>query len=439
MTMPIAFLTLFFGLISGPYPVELTVEGPAAAVEIQVDGRPAARIEAPPWRGVIDFGAPLLPHQVVARALDAQGHELGRTEEWANLPHPLTKVDIVLERQGERPPTAAEVRWKNLAGEKLRSISLAFDGLPVRLDAGGRGVLPKHDLATLHLLSAEVEFASHQAVRRELAYGGEYGSEVSTELTGVPVHTLGGRLPPAAGLGGWFAADGKPLTVNAVEEGPAQLFVVSSVLPDVLANAGHRLRNLTGSLLGSGDQILLVSPAAQRIVSAAGVSDLFQITAPFPYGSSGDLFAKIRRTGFPAAAGRPVRLGDAVAAAGLAAMKENRRRAVLLVLGGGEEDASLYDAATIRRFLAALRVPLFVWSLTGAKPASAAEEWGAEEISQTWHVAGAAVRIRAELDAQRIVMVDGRHLPQSITLTPAAKGIELAGGPMTGPMKEAVR
>jgi hypothetical protein len=427
MTMPIAFLTLFFGLISGPYPVELTVEGPAAALELQVDGRPAGRIESPPWKGVIDFGAALLPHQVVARALDAQGHELGRTEEWANLPHPLTKVDIVLERQGDRPPTAAQVRWKNLAGEKLRRTSLAFDGLPVRLDAGGRGVLPKHDLGSLHLLAAEVELASHQTVRRELAYGGEYGSEVSTELTGVPVHTLRGRLPPAAGLGGWFAADGKPLTVNAVEEGPAQLFVVSSVPGDLLARAGHRLGNLTGNLLRSDDQIFLVAPAAQRIDSAAERSDLFQITSPFPYRSSGDLFAMIRRIGFPAAAGRPVRVADAVAAAGLAAMKENRRRAVLLVLGGSEEDASLYDAATIRRFLAALRVPLFVWSLTGSPPGSAAAEWEAEEVSQTWHVAGAARRVRRELDAQRIVMVDGRHLPQSIALTPAAQGIELSG------------
>ena len=333
----------------------------------------------------------------------------------------------MLERQGDRPPTAAQVRWKNLAGEQLRSASLAFDGLPVRLDADGRGVLPKHDLASLHLLSAEVEFASHQSVRRELAYGGEYGSEVSTELTGVPVHTTGGRLPAAAGLNGWLAADGKPLAVNAVEEGPAQLFVVSGVPEDVLAKAGRRLRNLTGALLGPDDQILLVSPAAQRIDSAAAHSDLFPITAPFRYGISGVQFAMIRKTGFPAAAGRPMRVADAVAAAGLAAMKENRRRAVLLVLAGGGEDASLYDAATIRRFLAALRVPLFVWSLTGSPPKSTAAEWGAEEISQTWHVAGAAGRVRRELDAQRIVMVDGRHLPQSISLTPAAKGIELAG------------
>ncbi len=41
--MNIAFLSLFFGLISGPYPVELAVDGPASAVEVLVDGRSAAR------------------------------------------------------------------------------------------------------------------------------------------------------------------------------------------------------------------------------------------------------------------------------------------------------------------------------------------------------------------------------------------------------------
>jgi hypothetical protein len=35
--------------------------------------------------------------------------------------------------------------------------------------------------------------------------------------------------------------------------------------------------------------------------------------------------------------------------------------------------------------------------------------------------------IREELRSQRIVLVDGRHLPQSIALTPAAAGLELVG------------
>jgi hypothetical protein len=427
--MSIAFLSLFFGLISGPCPVELAVDGPAAAVEVQIDGHNAGRIEGPPWKAVVDFGPALLPHQIAARAVDAQGRELGRTEEWVNLPHPLTRVDIVLERQGNSPPKAAKVSWKNLAGDKLRSVSLSFDSLPVRLDADGRGVLPPHDLGSLHLLVAEAQFASYKSVKRELAYGGDYGSEVATELTGVPVRVTSGSLPPAAQLGGWLTAGGKPLAVDAIEDGPAQLFVVSAITESELAKKTSKLRHLTGSLLGSGDQILFVSPAPQRIASDGGRSDLFPITQPLHYFGGPDLFQMMRKSGLPEAPPDAFRIADAVASAGLAAMTQNRRRAVLLVLAGDEEDTSLYDPATVRHFLAALRVPLFVWFLGTPKAGSTEAAWGAEEIVQTWHVAGATGRIRKELDAQRIVMVDGRILPQSIALSPlAASRAELAGG-----------
>src|SRR5215210_7657452 len=36
----IVFLTLFLGLTLGPQPIELTVTGPVAAVELLLDGRP---------------------------------------------------------------------------------------------------------------------------------------------------------------------------------------------------------------------------------------------------------------------------------------------------------------------------------------------------------------------------------------------------------------
>src|SRR4051812_7354973 len=101
--MTIAFLTLFFGLITGPYPIELAVSGPAASVEIVVDGRSAGTLPGAPWKGTINFGSSLLPHQIVARALDAQGHELGRAEEWVNLAHPPSKAEIVLEGAGSGP------------------------------------------------------------------------------------------------------------------------------------------------------------------------------------------------------------------------------------------------------------------------------------------------------------------------------------------------
>ncbi|HEY4597399.1 MAG TPA: hypothetical protein VIJ02_13445, partial [Thermoanaerobaculia bacterium] len=224
----VAFLSLFFGLIVGPYPVELAVTGPVRSVELLVDGKSVQTLQAPPWKTEIDFGQGLQPHEIVARALDADGHEIARAEEWANLPHSLTKVEIVLEEDKLGPPKAAKVVWTDLKGEKPRAVLLAFDGVPVALDGAGRGVLPPHDLKALHVLTATVDLPSGRLARKEIAYGGEYGSEVSTELTAVPVRTRGGKLPSPERLSGWLTAGGRPLPVAAVEEGPAQLFVVRS-------------------------------------------------------------------------------------------------------------------------------------------------------------------------------------------------------------------
>jgi hypothetical protein len=426
MTMSIAFLTLFFGLISGPYPVELTVDGPAAAVEVRIDGHTAARIPGPPWKATVDFGTDLLPHEIVAQALDARGGELGRTAEWVNLPQPLAKVEIALERGGGGPPKAARVLWRNLAGDDLRAVSLAFDGLPVKLDEGGRGLLPAHDLKSVHVLTAEVDFKPDKSVRREVAYGGEYGSEVSTELTGVPVHSHSRRLPAPAQLGGWLTAEGKPLAVDAVEEGPGKLYVVyvcsGFELAEKIGRKGAPPR--FEMRLGREDQIHLLPARPQRIASSGAVSDLFQISPPIDYAAGGLPWVLVRN---PMPTSITPRIADAVASAGLAAMNGNRRRAVLLLLSGSEKDASRYDVARVRRFLAALRVPLFAWSLGDPQPGSTAAAWGAVDISLPQHLFAAAERIREELDSQRILMVDGRHLPQSIALTPAAQGIELAG------------
>ncbi len=431
--MSIAFLTLFFGLISGPYPVELTVDGPAAAVEIQVDGGTATRIPGPPWKATVDFGSDLLPHEIVARALDARGGELARTAEWVNLPQPLAKVEIALEGGGGGPPKAASVVWRNLAGDDLRAVSLAFDGLPVKLDEGRRGLLPAHDLKSVHVLTAEVDFKPDRSVRREVAYGGEYGSEVSTELTGVPVHSRS-RLPAPAQLGGWLTAEGKPLAVDAVEEGPGKLYVVVAATGFELAGMGRkgslpRGRDLHYEMrLGREDQVHLLPARPQRIASGGETSDLFPISPPFTYAQGGLPWFLLHD---PVATSPNPRIADAVASAGLAAMDGNRRRAVLLVLAGSETDASRYDAARVRRFLATLRVPLFVWSLGDPPPGSTAAAWGATDVSTTRHLYAEVSRIADELDSQRILMVDGRYLPQSIALAPkaAAAGLTLASTP----------
>src|SRR5207244_1746009 len=72
----------------------------------------------------------------------------------------------------------------------------------------------------------------------------------------------------------------------------------------------------------------------------------------------------------------PMRTVDAAASSAQQVAAENRRRAILVVLVGDAKDRSRFDPATVRRYLAALRVPLFVWCLGSPERGSAAEGWG---------------------------------------------------------------
>jgi hypothetical protein len=437
--MTIAFLSLFFGLITGRYPVEVSVGPQVVAVEVLVDGKSAGIFQGPPWKIEVDFGPDLLPHEITARAIDAEGSALAEVREWVNLPHSLVKADVFLEGGGGgSPPKTARVTWTNLQGQTPRSVRLTFDGLPVPLDGDGRATLPPHDLKSIHVLTADVEFTPMRSVRRDVAYGGEYGSEVSTELTGVPVRARQGReVPPPEKLGGWLTAAGAPLSVAAVEEGPATLYVVRSPNVTETSRLGRKGKGSLKPLkVGSEDRVRFMFPFAQRFEAGEEVSDLFEISPPFDMkqGSLPELIQRVVRAdpagSRPKAAAKSERrIADAVAVAGLEAVKENRRRAVLLVLNGNEEDASHYEPAAVRRFLAALRVPLFVWYLQKPVPGSSTAAWGgAVDATFIANVVESVVEIREELRSQRIVLVDGRHLPQSIALTPAAAGLELVGG-----------
>ena len=128
--------------------------------------------------------------------------------------------------------------------------------------------------------------------------------------------------------------------------------------------------------------------------------------------------------------GAPQKLADAVAVAGLQACATGRPRAVLLVVAHGAKDVSRYDAAAIRRYLAALRVPLFVWSAGTPDPAIKTA-WGTVEDFTVRDGLDRGFRALArELETQRIVWVEGRHLPQAIALAPAApRDVQLDPGP----------
>jgi hypothetical protein len=429
----IAFVTLLLGLISGVYPIEVKVGGPVTAVEYRLDGALMERRDGPPWVARVDLGADLRPRVLSVHAFDAGGQEIAHASQWLNLPRPPAEVDIVLEKDPKGAPKAAQLTWQSVNGVKPATIGLTLDGKLLKVDGGGRASLPAVDLKTLHVLTAELWFPPGVLARRDVAFGGEYGSDTSAELTAVPVRLRSGvELPAPAGLQEWFTAAGQPATAVAVEDGPGKVIVVrvpgGREVLDKLVTPKRRptLPALQSKMrLGEEDSVRFLSLTSNSFKSSKIPSELFDMSHELK-AADGGLFWFLSNSRLLKEARRPaLRIADAVAVAGLQASADNRRRAVVLVLGGNVTDSSHYDPENVRGYLESVHVPLFVWSLHGAQT-PAAQSWGSgEDISTLDLLEQATTRLRTALDSQRIVWLDGRHLPQSIALTPAARGVDL--------------
>src|SRR5262249_41890986 len=121
--------------------------------------------------------------------------------------------------------------------------------------------------------------------------------------------------------------------------------------------------------------------------------------------------------------GAKQRLADAVAVAALGAAGRDRRRAAVVILGpAGAGDASSLDPAGVKRYLARLGVPLFVWC-----PGREADpSWGAcRDVSTPGNLSASVKELDDELERQRIVWVEGTLLPHRVTLTGKASSISL--------------
>lgn len=88
----IAFTSLFLGLVLGVQPVGVIVEGPAASVALELDGKPVGRMIRPPWFLEVNLGSEIAPHELVARVLDPAGREVARTRQWLNVPRPRRRL-----------------------------------------------------------------------------------------------------------------------------------------------------------------------------------------------------------------------------------------------------------------------------------------------------------------------------------------------------------
>jgi hypothetical protein len=409
------------------------------AVELRLDGVPVGRRGGPPWRFEIDFGAELAPHELTAVGLDDAGGEVARARQWINLPRGTAEARFVLESDGEGWPVAARLAWASLWRDPPARVELRFDGHPLAPSDALRIELPPYDPKEVHLLTAELVFANEQRAHAEASFGGVFGERVATELTAVPVVVHGrGRAPSTGELRDAFArADGGALEVVSVEEAGADVIVVRdlasqhalrSTISEVERRRLSTFFETTKDLLplGRDNRVGLIWPFVTQRRSGPGAAvdpSLFAVSADHA-AAEGGLHWLLGRTPRPPL---PQRIADAVTVAAVAAAAANRPRAVVLVVDTETPDRSAFGPAAVRRYLARLHVPLFVWTAAEG-PGDLPAAWGEVESVATWRDLQAAVRrLRDALDRQTIVWLEGSHLPQAIRLRAGIEGLAIAG------------
>jgi len=434
----IELLTLFLSLTAGTRPVTVAVSEEVAAVELRLDGAPVGEVRGEPWTLEVDFGAGLLPHQLVAVARDAEGDQLARARQLINLPRPRAEARLALhgEPSGER---WAQLTWESVEGLTPVEIAVSFDGEPLPVTDPERILLPPHDPEQLHLLSAELTFPGELEARTALGFGGIHLEAVDAELTAVPViaPAAGVEPPAAAEMTGWFRKDGEPLRVFTVERTPAEVLLVlddraRADVPSIFSGpswgSGSRevLRRRVLELpdgVRPGDRLRVaeIRPDPRRL-DAGKV--LFPVTADLRdhewVGIPEVLLDRAARD-----PKRTHRLADAVAVAALTAAESERIRAVVLVVGEQDgDDRSQFSAGAVRDYLRALRVPLRVWSTR--RRAAEGNPWGeVVEVGRSKALSRAVEELRRDLDRQLMVWLVGSHLPQEVELT--EPGWRLAG------------
>ena len=437
----VSFVSLFLGLVVGYQTVTVKVADPVESVEILIDGRAATVIEGPPWQGGIDFGPALVPHELVAVAYDGDGRELDRARQWVNLPRPLAEITLLLEQDADTGGSVVQVSWESLTGEAPSRVRAIFDGRPLAVEDPRSIPLPDYDPAELHFLRVEMEFGGILASSAEITFGGTYTDNVNTELTAFPIRFAGRkkRQPTTESLQSVFSARGQPLRVTAVEKGQVEMLIVRDrgawealrrVMSEVYSRALNS--NTTGFQRRSWFRpdreawqkwaFQFIWPVARRHDMGDGPYDLFSNSAKLS-GGSASLHGWLVTFEQPPEYQGSQRLADAVAIAGVAAAGTNRRRGVLLVLGGDPEDSSEVRPDRVRHYLASLGVPLFVW--TTHPDTSGSGPWGeAVDVSNSRLLQRATGNVLDALERQRIVWLDGIHLPQQIEVDPRAETIE---------------
>ncbi len=400
MSGQIVFLSLFLGLVSGPQPIDLHVDDTIKSVRLLVDGREVKTLSQPPWHAVLDFGKDIAPRELMAVGYNSNGNEVGRAVQILNVPRPTADFEIVLEHGN----AAAALRWRHLTNARPTRATMTVDGTPLRVDGSFRAVLPRLDPEVPHVIAAQIEFADRFVARRELVLSGGVSDNIGSQLTPIAVRMTGSDTPPS--FEGCFSVHGAVVRTAAVEKPRGLVIIVQDPDPRfarLLARLWERDPYARTAVFGSDTAEEIVWPIARRFGDAAQTSLLFEHTEAIDAASHP--VASVLTTAYAGtrSSSQPLQFADAVAVAGVKAVSGGLRRAVVLV-ASDTGDASRHDPLVVRRYLASIGVPLFVWSLHERPDLAAA--WGEiEEISSASDLWRAVEHVRAALNSQRIAWV----------------------------------
>ena len=427
----ISFASLFVGLVFGLVNVELVAAQGVARVDLLLDGRAVAELREP-WGTTLDLGCTPAPHELVAVAYDGKGKEVERVRQWVNRPRSIADASLLLEPRVPGSPRVARLSWRSLSGEVPTSVVVTLDETGVPVADPARFELPPHDPGRSHTLRATLAFPRDVVATAEAHFGGTRRSEAFQEMTAVAIELPKGKaVPPPEELTGWFEKDGMPLEIAAVEEGPYDVVFVceASALPSLRSFfRGRKGRPLAPRpSLPEDFRFRFLWPVGSMSSQRSMVSNTYPVTRRRTVADGSLAWQATEQLVWPDATEDGQRLADAVAVAALAAADEERRRAVVLVLGPEAKEGSLLGRNEAASFLSDLGVPLHVWSV-GASASHETNRWkGVTRIRDGWQLASALEGLLARLERQRIVWVEGSHLPQSIVLAPRAGAVRPAG------------
>ncbi len=433
----ISFASLFVGFVIGIVNVQLMAAVGVDRVDLLLDGKRVAQLHDP-FTTPLDIGCEPSPHELVAIAFDTKGKELDRARQWINRPRPTAEASLALEGGRGGTGRVARLRWRALAREVPASVAATFDGSPIPVTDPTRIELPAHEPAQVHFLKAVLEFGKGVSATAELIFGGSRTVEVHTELTAVAVEPeKKTSLPPVEGLAGWFEENGVPLEVAAVEAGGTDVvFVAEGSARAGLKQAFRRespndaetAANLRIGMRFKGEDLRFrfLWPVGRLTSQTEMVTNAYQSTPWLSRkrSSIGRIAGWLLE--WPGWTRDGQRLADAVVVAGLAAAEANRKRAVVLLLGPTAKDGSLLTPDEAMSFLRRLGVPLQVWSIGKRSPE--ALRWKAETLisaNQHREFDDAVRRVLGEVERQRIVWLEGAHLPHEVVLSRLAHGIRL--------------